>query len=310
MAVAVDSPVGRPRARDDGYWRQSLRRLRSDPSAIVGAALVLAVLAFALVGSLVYGHDPNFQRPDGLTVNGDPRGFSADYPLGTDSNGRDVLARLIAGANVSLLAAALAISLSALIGIVIGGTAGIARPLVRELLMRAVDVVLSFPVLLLAMVFLAVQRPSLVSVGLIIGVGWGAYLSRIVFGIVNALSGRDLMASAVAIGASRTRILVRHLLPHALPAVIVYVTLGVGVAIQTEAVFGYIGVGIQPPRASWGNMIADGQAYIVTQPRLVFVPAAAIIVAMLGFTLLGDGLRHALDTSSSERGASREALRA
>jgi peptide/nickel transport system permease protein len=204
----------------------------------------------------------------------------------------------------------LAIAISAALGILLGGFAGVGRTATRQILMRAVDVILSFPVLLLAMVFLAITKPSLGSVAIIIGLGWGAYLARIVFGIVHSLAARDLTASAVAIGASRRRILFRHLLPHALPAVIVYVTLGVGVAIQAEAVFGYLGVGLPPPDASWGNMVAEGQGFFITQPRLVFVPAGAILAAMLAFVLLGDGLRHALDPKHAGRGAALETRRA
>lgn len=311
MAVDAVPASETPAARaPSGYWSQSLRRLVRDPSAVVGAVLVVLVLLTAIIGPAVYGKDPNLIVDGGLSPEGDPLGPSSTFPLGTDSTGRDELARLLQGARISLAAAFLAIAIAAVIGILIGGSAGVVRPIARDLLMRGVDVILSLPVLLLAMVFLAIARPSLISVAVIIGLGWGAYLARIVHGTVESLAGRDLYASATAIGASKQRILWRHLLPHALPAVIVYVTLGVGVAIQAEAVFGYIGVGVPPPDASWGNMIAEGQGYIITQPRLVFVPAAAIIITMLGFVLLGDGLRHALDPKEREVGSDALAVRA
>jgi peptide/nickel transport system permease protein len=281
-----------------------------DPSGVVGLTLVLVVVVAAVVGPVVYDVDPNFQSSAGLTLEGDPLGPSDDYPLGTDTKGRDVLARLLHGATVSLAAAVLAIVVAAAIGVLVGGLAAVARPLMREFLMRSMDVVLSFPTLLLAMVFLAIARPSIPTVAVIIGIGWGAYLARVVFGITASLAGRDLTASAIAVGASPARILVRHLLPHALPAVVVYTTLGVGVAIQLEAVFGYVGVGLQPPDASWGNMIAEGQGYLVADPRLVFAPAGAVAVAMLGFVLLGDALRNALDPEDETGRPAEEALRA
>jgi peptide/nickel transport system permease protein len=285
-----------------GYWSASLRRLVHDASGLTGAVIVIAMLLLALLGPVVYDTDPNLQSRKGLTTEGRPLGPSSEYPLGTDTKGRDLLARLLNGAKISFAASLLAIALAALIGVVVGGVAGIATGLRRELPMRAMDVILAFPTLLLAMVFLALARPSIGTVALIIGLGWGAYLARLVFGITSSLAGRDLAASAVAVGASRTRILMRHMLPHALPVVVVYVTLGVGVAIQLEAVFGYVGVGLQPPDATWGNMIAEAQGYIVSEPRLIFAPAALLAVAMLGFVLLGDGLRNALDPED-ERGS-------
>jgi peptide/nickel transport system permease protein len=286
-----------------GHWTRSLRRLARDPSGAIGAAIVLVVLLMALVGPAAYGVDPNQQSKAGLTAEGRPLGPSGDYPLGTDTKGRDLFARVLHGAKVSFAAAILAIAISGVIGVVVGGLAGIAGGVARETLMRAMDVILAFPTLLLAMVFLALARPSILTVAIIIGLGWGAYLARMVFGITSSLSGRDLAASAIAVGASPARLLVRHLLPHALPVVVVYLTLGVGVAVQLEAVFGYVGVGLQPPDATWGNMIAEAQGYVVSQPRLVFVPAAALAVTMLGFVLLGDGLRNALDPEDTRGGA-------
>lgn len=291
-ADTVERPEG-------GFWRDTTKRVLHDPSGVIGLALLVLVVLVAAIGPLVYDADPNFQSSSGLTLEGAPLGPSADYPLGTDTKGRDLLARLLHGASVSLLTSTMAIALAALLGLIVGGIAGVAGAAVREPLMRGVDVLLSFPTLLLAMVLLAIARPSIVTVAAVIALGWGAYLARIVFGITSSLAGRDLTASAICAGASKTRLLVRHLLPHALPAVVVYVTLGVGVAIQLEAVFGYVGVGLQPPDASWGNMIAEGQGYLVSEPRLVFVPAVAIAVAMLAFVLVGDALRNALDADES-----------
>jgi peptide/nickel transport system permease protein len=308
--AASQAGLGAPEEEAAGYWAQSARRLLRDPAAVAGAVLVVLLVLAAAIGPVAYGRDPNLIVIGGLSPDGDPLGPSKAFPLGTDTQGRDVLARLLNGAKVSLAASLLAIAISAVLGIVLGGFAGVGRGAARQLLMRVADVILSFPVLLLAMVFLAITKPSLWSVAVIIGLGWGAYLARIVFGIVHSLAGRDLAASAVAIGASRTRLLFRHLLPHALPAVIVYMTLGVGVAIQAEAVFGYLGVGLPPPDASWGNMIAEGQGFFITQPRLVFVPAGAILLAMLAFVLLGDGLRHALDPKDAARGGALETRRA
>jgi peptide/nickel transport system permease protein len=161
----------------------------------------------------------------------------------------------------------------------------------------------SFPVLLLAITVLAVvARPGVIAISLIVGVNFGAYLARLVFAQVVSLSSREYVVAARASGSGNGYILFRHILPHVLPSAIVYGTLGVATAIQLEAALSYVGLGIRPPQASWGNLISDGQPYLLSAPWLVIVPGAAILLAMIGFSLLGDGLRDALDPTLEKRG--------
>ena len=259
--------------------------------------LVLA----AVFAPLIAPARPNYQFSAGLTLEGSPLGHSRDHWLGTDGLGRDELSRLLYGARVSLTVGIVGNILAALIGLALGGIAGLSRPSIQTVLMRVVDVILSFPVLLLAIVLLAVTKPNLRTIILIVGVSFGAYLSRIVFSQVVSLREREYVLAARTAGVRMGRILLRHIIPHVIPTVIVYCTLGVATAIMLEASLSYVGIGIQPPEASWGNMISDGQQYLVSAPWLVIAPAVAIMLATVGFSILGDGLRDALDPTL-ERG--------
>jgi peptide/nickel transport system permease protein len=161
--------------------------------------------------------------------------------------------------------------------------------------MRAVDVILSFPVLLLAITLLVIASPGVETTILIVALAFGAYLSRIVFSQTVSLKERDYVVAARAAGSGTLSILMRHVLPHVVPAIVVFSTLNVAAAIQLEATLSFVGLGIRPPTASWGNMIADGQSYFFSSPILLAAPGVAIMLAMIGFSLLGDGLRDALD---------------
>jgi peptide/nickel transport system permease protein len=296
------APVPLPRARDRGYWGDALRELAHDWTAMVGLVIVVGLCVCAVFAPLIAPADPAFQHREGLTLEGEPLGpGDGGFTLGTDALGRDEFSRVLYGARVSLAVGVGANVLAALIGIAIGGIAGIAGSRVQTLLMRAVDVVVSFPILLLAIALLAVTEPNLPTILLIIGVAFGAYLSRIVFTQVVSLREREFVLAARTAGVRTPWILLRHIVPHVVPSVLVYGTLGVATAVQLEAALSYVGIGIQPPDASWGNMIADGQTYLVSAPWLVAFPGGAIVLAMVGFSLLGDGLRDALDPTLERR---------
>ncbi len=298
--VAV--PAGEAvRARDRGYWGEAFRELRRDWTAMVGLSLVILLLAAALFAPLIAPYDPAFQHREGLSLEGQPLSPSAEFRLGTDALGRDELSRLVYGARVSLVVGVGANLLAALIGIAVGGIAGMAGSWGQTLLMRAVDVVLSFPILLLAIALLAVTQPNVPTILVIIGVSFGAYLARIVFSQVVSLKEREFVLAARTAGVRSRWILIRHVIPHILPSVLVFSTLGVATAIMLEAALSYVGIGIQPPDASWGNMLSEGQTYLVSAPWLVAFPGGAIVLAMLGFSLFGDGLRDALDPTLERR---------
>jgi peptide/nickel transport system permease protein len=289
--------------RDRGYWGEALHELLHDWTALVGFVIVLGLVVCAVFAPVIAPYDPAFQHREGLSLEGQPLSpGEGGFLLGTDSLGRDEFSRLLYGARVSLAVGIGANVLAALLGVAIGGLAGMAGSRVQTILMRSVDVILSFPVLLLAIALLAVTEPNLATILVIVGISFGAYLSRIVFTQVVSLREREFVLAARTAGVRSGSILVRHIVPHVMPSVIVYGTLGVATAIMLEAALSYVGIGIQPPEASWGNMISEGQTYLISAPWLIALPGAAIVLAMVGFSLLGDGLRDALDPTLERRG--------
>jgi peptide/nickel transport system permease protein len=269
---------------------------------MVGLGIVVALIALAVLAPVLAPYDPAVQHRLGLTIDGQPLSPGEDgFILGTDSLGRDELSRLLDGARVSLVVGIGANLLAAVIGVLLGGMAAIVGRRQQTLLMRLVDIVLSFPILLLAIALLAVTQPSIRTITLIIGASFGAYLSRLVYAQATSLRQREFVLAAESAGVTRVVVLFRHLLPHVLPSIIVFCTLGVAVAIQLEAALSYVGIGIQQPQASWGNMIAEGQVVLTSSPWLVILPGLMIVLAMVGFSLLGDGLRDALDPTLERR---------
>lgn len=266
-----------------------------------GLVAVVTLLVCAIFAPLIAPHDPLYQNAYGLTTNGSPLDPNRTFLLGTDPLGRDELSRLLYGARVSLTVGVGANLVAAAVGIVFGGLAGLVGGAVETVLMRAVDVLLGFPILLLAIVFLAVTPPSILTIMLIVGISFGAYLARIIYAQVISLREREFVLAARTGGVRTPSILARHILPHILPSVLVFCTLGVATAVLLEAALSYVGIGIKPPTPSWGNMISDGQTYLFSKPLLVALPCGAIVLAMIGFSLLGDGLRDALDPTLERR---------
>ena len=289
-------------SQDRGFWRMAARTLVRDWTAVLGLVIVIILCVCAVLAPLLAPHDPNVQHREGISLEGKPRAPGSDFALGTDPLGRDELSRLLYGTRVSLLVGLGGTFLGTVLGLLVGSVAGMAVGLGRALLMRVIDIVLAFPVLLLAIALLAVTEPSLTTILVIFGVGFGAQISRVVFAEVVSLREREFVLAARGGGVRTGSIIVRHIVPLVLPSVIVYGTLGVATAIMFEAALSYIGIGIQPPQASWGNMISEGQSYLISSPWLIAFPGAALMLAMVSFSLLGDGLRDALDPTLEQRG--------
>ena len=289
-----------------GYFAQAWRRLRRDRSAMLGAVLVVFISLAAIFAPLLAPHDPTEQFRDGLTPDGQPIPSTlakgdARFILGTDANGRDLLSRILHGARVSLLVGVLANALAIAIGALIGSVAGYFGGWLESLLMRFTDVMMAFPTLLLAMTLVAILKPSLWIIIVVIGAVYWTWIARVVYGQAVALRDRDFVTAARALGASRRFILFRHILPQLVPTIIVWGTLGIATNVMIEASLSYLGIGVQPPTPSWGGMIQQGQSFYRTAPWLVIFPGLAIMITVFAFNLLGDGLRDALDPTQRGR---------
>jgi peptide/nickel transport system permease protein len=276
-------------------------RFVASRGAVAGALLVLCVLGIALIAPAVSARDPlTGDIEHGLSELGAPLPPSRDAVLGTDSLGRDVWARVTSGARISLVTAALATVIALVIGVAIGLTAGYAGGATDSALMRLVDLVLAFPGLLLAILLAALFRSaglssSIAPVFLTLGLVSWTTMARVIRGRTQVLARSDMVAAARALGASPVRILTRHILPNLGGVVIVVTAFGFAQNLMSEAVLSYVGLGPPPPAASWGRMIYEGRAYYRIAPHLVLAPGLAIVLAVVGFNLLGDGLRDALD---------------
>ncbi|MEX2649147.1 MAG: ABC transporter permease [Alphaproteobacteria bacterium] len=278
-----------------------MKGLVRDPVAIAGAVTVLAVVAAAVLAPLLAPHDPAEQFFDGLTIEGAPLPPSERFPLGTDLLGRDLLSRLIWGARASLTVGVVANGAAVVIGTLLGTTAGFLRGWVGAAIMRFTDLMMAFPALLLAISLAAILRPSLWIVALVIALVNWVQIARVVYAQTTALAEREFIEAARALGAGRIRILARHIVPHLVPTILVWSTLGIATTVLLEATLSFLGVGVQPPTPSWGGIIFEGQSYFLSAPWLVFFPGLAIIVAALAFNLVGEALNDALDPTQRGR---------
>src|SRR5690349_3040745 len=266
-------------------------KLRRDRFFQLGIAFVLIVLMAAVFAPWLAPHNP---------VVGDLRGAYLVRPggrflLGTDTQGRDVLSRVLYGARLSLAVGVISQSVSVTIGIVLGLLAGYYGRWVDALVMRLADITLAFPTLLLLVAIAAAVKPSLPVIFVVIGVvGW-AGMARLVRSQVLVLRRSEFVLAARALGARDRRVLLRHLLPNVRTQVIIAATLGIAGAIMAEAALSFVGLGAQPPTPSWGAMVADGRDLLRVAPWISFAPGLAIGIAVLGFNLVGDGLREAYD---------------
>lgn len=283
--------VSEPPRRSRGLLRDAWRRLISGASGRIGLAIVTILVLVAVLAPIVAPYDP--RTDSNLAESQQPP--SAKYPLGTDRLGRSILRRIIYGANVSLRVGVIAVLVSTGVGTVLGLVAGYAGGWADLIIMRLMDIVLAFPSMLLAIAIVAVRGIGLTNTMLAISIVGIAGPSRIVRSMVLSIREREYIEAARMIGARHGRIVLRHVLPNAISPVIVQMTMGIGGAILTAAALGFLGLGAVPPTPEWGAMISDGIPFLRQAPWMVFFPGMAIMISVLGFNLLGDGLRDALD---------------
>jgi peptide/nickel transport system permease protein len=285
------------------FWRRAGRSLLHDPVALCSFAFILLLAVVALFAPLIAPYDPLRQFSNGLSFVGAPVAPNGHFLLGTDASGRDVLSRLIFGARVSLLVGVVATSLASLIGVVIGTVAGYVGGVTESILMRFTDMVLSFPILLFCVALIAVTGPSTRNVVLVIAFAYWTYLARVVRGQVLSIKEREFVNAARTLGIGHIKIIRKHIIPHLIPTIIVYGTLGVATSILIEASLSFLGIGVPLPQASWGEMISEGQQYFQSAPWLLVAPGVALILTVLAFNLAGDWLTDLLDPAVQEMGS-------
>jgi peptide/nickel transport system permease protein len=263
---------------------------------MVGALIVVLMLVMALFAPLLAPTDPADQN---LRARRAPP--SAEYLLGADEFGRDILSRIIHGARASLFVAIASVGIGLVLGGILGAIAGYTGGFLDNMIMRVMDLFLAFPYLLLAIIIVSALGPGLLNTVIAIGVWTIPAFARVARSAVLQLKDRDFIVAATALGAKEDRILLMHLLPNFGATLIVYASLYLAYAILMESALSFLGLGVQPPTASWAGMIASGRNYITTAPHIATIPGIAIALAVLGFNLLGDGLRDAFDPKSTVR---------
>ena len=267
------------------------RRFKRNRLSVAGLAVILIITTVAIAAPIVAPYDPF-----GIDVYNVISPPTSAHLLGTDDLGRDVLSRMIWGSRISLAVGFVAVGISITIGIIIGALAGFYGNVVDAVLMRFVDIMLCFPTLFLILAVIAIIGPSIWVIMIVIGITSWMDVSRLVRAEILTLKERDFVAAARAVGASDFRIIFRHILPNALSPVFVSATLGIAGAILLESGLSFLGLGVQPPDASWGNILTSGKDYITVGAWwLSFFPGMAILITVLSYNLVGEGLRDALD---------------
>jgi peptide/nickel transport system permease protein len=279
-----------------------LKAMLRQPAAVFGLAVVVIVIVLALAAPWIAPFNPDDQMFDGLSLEGAPLPPGGEFLLGTDTLGRDLFSRLLYGARTSLVIGLVANGIAVTIGLLIGIVAGYIRGIASNVLMRFTDLMMAFPALLLAIVLAALLRPSLWIVAMVIALVNWVQVARIVYTETRGLSERDFIMAERSLGAGHLRVLFLHILPHLMPTAIVWGTLGIATTVLLEATLSFLGIGVQPPQPSWGNIIFESQSYFQAAPWLVFFPGAIILLTALSFNLVGDALRDILDPTQRGRG--------
>jgi len=276
------------------FWRY----FRKNRLAVFGAALVVAIFCVAIFAGVLAPKDPA-----AIEVSAKLQGPSSGHLLGTDQLGRDVLSRMLYGSRISLTVGFIAVSISLVIGIIVGALAGFYGGWTDNALMRMTDIMMCFPAFFLILTIVALLGPSIVNVMVVIGVTSWMGTARFVRAEFLSLRGRDFITAARALGVGDARMIFRHFLPNSLAPVFVSATLDVATAILVEAGLSFLGFGVQPPAPSWGNILTEGRLYIFDAWWLTVFPGLAILATVLAFNLFGEGLRDALDPRLRRREA-------
>lgn len=273
-----------------------MRRIFANPLALAGFVIIATVLLLALLAPFIAPFDP-----DAIDVKAILLSPSSQHLMGTDGLGRDVFSRMLFGARISLLVGIVAVGIATAIGIVLGAISGYYRGWVDIVIMRMVDVMLSIPTFFLILAVIAFLTPSIWNIMVVIGLTSWMGVTRLVRAEFLSLRGREFVMASQTLGARDGRLIFRHLLPNSLTPIIVSSVLGVASAVLIESGLSFLGLGVQAPQASWGNILTDGKEYIQFAWWLSLFPGLAILITVLGYNLLGEGLRDALDPRTTNK---------
>lgn len=273
-----------------------LKKALRNPLSLVGFIIIISVFILAMLAPFIAPYDPNEINVKAILL-----GPSIEYWMGTDGLGRDVLSRMLHGGRISLLVGLVAVGISTLIGIILGALAGYYRGWVDTVIMRLVDIMLSIPSFFLILAVIAFLTPSIINIMIVIGLTSWMGVTRLVRAEFLSLSEREFVLASRTLGAKDARLIFTHLLPNSLTPIIVSAVLGVAGAVLMESGLSFLGLGVQAPQASWGNILTDGKEYIQFAWWLSLFPGLAILITVLGYNLLGEGLRDALDPRSTSQ---------
>jgi ABC-type dipeptide/oligopeptide/nickel transport system permease subunit len=295
ISEIIDESIISEKELDKKYSKSSLykdawKRLVRNKLAMIGLAIVIFMAIIAIFAPYIAPYNPN-ERIKEVSQ----KGPSMQHWFGTDILGRDIFSRVLYGTRISMLVGVVAVAISLVIGLFLGALSGFFGGISDAVIMRIADIFFAFPYILGAIVIMTVLGPGVLNVFIAIGIlGWSS-VARLFRSSILSIKEKEYIEAARAIGASNSRIIIKHILPNSFAPIVVYSTMNVGTAIIVEAALSFLGLGVQPPTPSWGKMLSESLNYINTAPWLMFFPGLAILITVLGFVLLGDGLRDALD---------------
>lgn len=273
-----------------GYWQDAWLRLKKNKMATLGLTVIIALILIAVFVPIFSSH--TYDEQNLMMPNQSP---SLEHWFGTDNLGRDIFIRVLYGARISLAIGIVASLINFFIGVIYGGISGFCGGKIDRVMMNIVDILYSVPTLLYVILLMVVLKPGLINIFIALGIGYWLQMARIIRGQILALKQQEFVLAARSVGAGKMRILLRHLIPNTMGAIVVTMTLAIPDAIFTEAFLSFIGLGVSAPMASWGVLASEGINNIRAYPFQLFFPAAAISITMLAFNFLGDGLRDVLD---------------
>lgn len=274
---------------------QQLRKILNNWLVVSASIIVISIAIIAILAPWLAPFDPTKQFFEGLTIDGMPLAPGKQFFLGTDLLGRDLLSRLMYGAQTSLIIGLVANGIAVIIGSFLGILAGYAGGLTATIINRFTDLMMAFPALLLAIALAAIFSPSLWIVALVIALVNWVWVARVIYSQTAALRESEFIEAARSLGAGWPRILFLHIVPHLIPTMLIWATLGISTTVLLEATLSFLGIGVRPPTPSWGGIIFESQSYFLDAPWLVFFPGISILGIALAFNILGDALRDVLD---------------